>query len=63
MVKLEDLVEKESRKRRDFGKDPVAYYEEHYSGLARGQLHKEDRSLYNRLWKDGLLENVPLKKK
>lgn len=43
---------------RDFGDDPVTYYKEHYAGLTRGKLQKEDRSLYNRLWRDGLLDKV-----
>ena len=44
-----------------FGNDPVAYYQEHYAGLTRGQLQKQELSLYQRLWKDGLLDNVPTK--
>jgi len=46
---------------RDYGNDPVAYYQEHHPGLTRGQLQKKDRSLYMRLWREGLLDNVPLK--
>ena len=47
--------------RMDFGEDPVAYYQEHYNGVTRGELQKQNRSLYNRLRKDGLLENIPKK--
>lgn len=48
---------------RDFGDDPVAYYKKHYDGLTRGQLHDEDRTFYDRLGTEGLLEHVPLKKR
>jgi len=39
---------------------PVEFYNENYLGLTRGQLKKEDSSLYRRLRIDGLLEHVPL---
>jgi hypothetical protein len=42
-----------------FGQDPVTYYNQHYKGLTRGQLAKQNSGLYNRLWRDGLLEHVP----
>ena len=41
--------------RRNFGDDPVAYYRAHYDGLTRGELRQRDRSLYQVLWKSGLL--------
>lgn len=44
---------------RNFGDDPVVYYTEHHEGLKRGQLQKENQSLYKRLRRDGLLEHVP----
>ncbi|MBI2665891.1 hypothetical protein HYX12_04685 [Candidatus Woesearchaeota archaeon] len=44
-----------------FGNDPVAYYQEHHAGLTRGELARQDPGLYQRLWKDGLLDNVPIK--
>ncbi len=44
-----------------YGDDPIAYYNEHYSGLTRGELSKENSSLYQRLWRDQLLGSVPLK--
>ncbi len=50
-------VRKQSSK---FGNDPVAYYQQHHAGLTRGQLAKQYPGLYQRLWKDGLLENVPV---
>ncbi|HLD00505.1 MAG TPA: hypothetical protein VJC39_02070 [Candidatus Nanoarchaeia archaeon] len=46
-----------------FGADPAAYYKEHYAGLTRGQLLKENRSLYHRLYAKGLLESVPKSEK
>ena len=45
------------------GDNPVAYYTEHHDGLTRGELAKEDPSLYERLRRDGLLEHVPLKQR
>lgn len=48
---------------RDLGDDPIAYYTEHHDGLTRGQLRKEDPSLYQRLRRDGLLEHIPLKQR
>lgn len=41
--------------------NPLDFYNEHYSGLTRGELIEEDRSFYDRLRLDGLLEHVPLK--
>jgi len=46
---------------RKYGDDPVAYYQEHFPGLTRGQLKNESSGLYNRLWRDGLLKHIPLK--
>ncbi|MBI2147044.1 hypothetical protein HYU19_01045 [Candidatus Woesearchaeota archaeon] len=43
-----------------FGNDPFAYYQEHHAGLTRGQLWKQDQSLYQRLRSDGLLDQVPV---
>jgi len=48
------------RRSSKFGGDPVKYYNEHYPGMTRGRLQKEDNRLYNRLWEDGLLDEVPL---
>jgi RHS repeat-associated protein len=44
-----------------FRGDPVGYYKKHYSGLSRGQLRLENRRLYEQLWREGLLGEVPLK--
>ena len=46
-----------------FGENPLEFYRENYPGMARGQLKKEDQGLYRRLWKDGLLGEVPLKQR
>ena len=43
-----------------FGQDPLEYYKQNYPGMTRGKLNKKDQSLYNRLRKDGLLEEVPI---
>jgi len=48
---------------RDFAEDPLAYYKKHYPGLTRGQLEKENAPLYQRLWRDDLLDDVPLTNK
>jgi hypothetical protein len=48
------------RHKRDFGKDPLAYYRERFSGLTRGELVKRDQSLYRKLRRAGLLAEVPL---
>jgi len=47
--------------RRSFGSDILAYYREHYEGVTREQLNKRDSSLYNRLCRDGLIDQVPAK--
>jgi len=44
-----------------FGDDPVAYYKKHHPGLTRGQLWAQAPGLYHRLYRDGLLDDVPLK--
>ena len=41
--------------------NPIDFYKEHHAGLTRGQLRERDPSLYQRLRKDGLLDNVPTK--
>ena len=41
--------------------DPLTYYRERYSGLTRYALRKSDPGLYQKLWKKGLLEEVPVK--
>jgi len=46
----------------DFGKEPLKYYQEQYTGLTRGQLQVACRPLYDRLRKEGLLENIPTRK-
>ncbi|MFH1827679.1 MAG: hypothetical protein ABH824_00290 [Nanoarchaeota archaeon] len=43
--------------------NPLDFFREHHDGLTRGQLKKEDQSLYQRLRRDGLLEHVPLKQR
>src|SRR3989344_4514200 len=43
-----------------FGDDPLGYYNEHYPGMPRGRLHKEDSRLYQILNKEGLLDKIPL---
>ncbi len=48
--------------RRSFGHDLVAFYHKQYEGLTRGELAKQDPSLYQTLRKKGLLESVPLKR-
>src|ERR1700722_2937046 len=47
--------------RKNFGSDPLTYYRKHYEGLTRGELRRRDSSLYQRLWWEGLLEQVPEK--
>ncbi len=42
-----------------YGDDPLAYYEQHFPGLTRGELSKQHNGLYDRLWRDGLLKHVP----
>lgn len=49
----------EERVRQDFGEDALRHYKDHYSGLTRGRLFRENRGLYQRLWRDGLLEHIP----
>ena len=43
--------------------DPLDFYKAHYPGLDRGQLRREDKKLYYRLWRDGSLEYVPTSRK
>lgn len=40
--------------------NPLLYYQEHYAGLTRGQLQREDPSLYQMLRKSEMLEHIPL---
>lgn len=49
-------------KRRDFGNDPVAYYQQHHAGLTRTQLADQNPKLYRRLLKDRLLDHIPRKR-
>jgi hypothetical protein len=48
-----------AKKRSRFGLDALAYYKKHYQGLTRGELSKKDKGLYDRLWRDGLLNDIP----
>jgi hypothetical protein len=48
---------------RAFGGDAVAYYQEHYAGLTRGQLHDQAPRFYDYLRRHGLLGHIPLKPK
>lgn len=43
----------------DFGNNSISYYQQHYAGLARGQLARQAPGLYKRLRIDKLLNNVP----
>jgi len=52
-----------SKKRRDFGKSALAYYQKHYDGLTKWPLFKTDRTLYRRLLEEGTLDQLPLAKK
>lgn len=56
----DQAVARGKKSKRNFGDDPLAYYQEHYAGLTRGQLKKKDQSLYCRLHQDGLLSHLPL---
>ena len=40
--------------------EPIDFYRQYHAGLTRGQLKKQDPSLYQRLRRDGLLGNVPV---
>ena len=55
---MEESVEVPLRQSR-FGENPLEFYNQNYPGMTRGQLSKEDQSLYQRLRNDGLLEGVP----
>lgn len=46
------------KKRRDLS-DPLAYYREHYDGMPRGKLGKEDPGLYKKLRDTGMIQYVP----
>ena len=59
---MEESVEVPLRQSR-FGENPLEFYRENYPGMTRGQLGKEDQGLYQRLRRDGLLGEVPLKQK
>src|SRR3989338_6094820 len=56
-----DTLEEKVRWTREIAKthDPLLFYEEHYTGITRGILQKENKSLYNRLERDGLLHRIP----
>ena len=46
--------------RKDKNQNPLDFFRENYdSEITRGQLRKKDFSLYQRLRKDGLLDEVP----
>ena len=59
MTSLEDRVR--WVKREDKNQNPIDFFREHHAGLTRGELAKQDPSLYKRLRRDGLLEHVPTK--
>ena len=47
--------------RKDKNQNPLDFFRENYdSEITRGQLNKKDQSLYERLRRDGLLEEVPI---
>ena len=43
--------------------NPVDFYKEHYDGMTRGQLQKQDPRLYRKLRREGLLDLVPTSKR
>ncbi len=47
-------------KRSKYDPDPVAYYQQHYQGVTRGQLQRMDQGLYMKLYRTGNLFVVPL---
>ncbi len=49
----------EIKKRSRFGRHPLAYYRRNYRGVTRYKLSCLDPSLYNRLRREKLLDNVP----
>ena len=50
-------------KRKDKNQSPLDFFRENYdSEMTRGQLRKKDSGLYQKLRKDGLLEEIPIKK-
>ncbi|MBI2651555.1 hypothetical protein HYX01_03725 [Candidatus Woesearchaeota archaeon] len=57
MTSLEDRI----KWNRNASDSPIDFYRKYHAGLTRGQLWKQDPSLYQRLRKDGLLDNVPAK--
>ncbi|MBI2145764.1 hypothetical protein HYU22_00305 [Candidatus Woesearchaeota archaeon] len=58
MADLEERIRWAARDDKDA--DPLEFYNEHYAGLSRGRLALRDRALYQRLRKDGSLENIPI---
>jgi len=50
-----------AKQKSKYGLDPLAYYWENYSEYSRGQLSAVCVGLYNRLRKEGLIDQVPLK--
>ena len=59
MVPLEERVKWAERENKD--QDPLDFFREQYDAhTTRGELQKQDRSLYQRLRKDGLLDSVPV---
>ncbi len=45
----------------DFGDDALEYYSKHHKGLTRGQLQIDNKKLYDKLWRGGLLDKLPRK--
>lgn len=43
-----------------FGEDALAYYQKHYPGMFRGILKAKDPCLYQRLRRDGLIDELPM---
>ena len=60
---LEEVPLTLKRKQSRLWTNPLEFYRENYPGMTRGQLGKEDQGLYQRLRRDGLLGEVPLKQK
>ncbi len=43
----------------DFGEDLLAYVRENYPQTNRGELHRTNKALYNKLYHAGLLDLIP----
>ncbi|NOS66963.1 MAG: hypothetical protein HOO67_01185 [Candidatus Peribacteraceae bacterium] len=57
---LSEVPKLRLRNPRDFEKDPLEFYRQHYAGITRGVLQDVNPSLYQHLRKTGLLNEVPL---